>query len=106
MHIRRQEHVERLGLADMFRPVAGQFDQPALVQFKGSLEDLLLPLIEAVEVLDASGVGRDAGPEGLPFGGVTDLRGQQAFQFRVPPGVIPLWFGGCRRSTSRARCWG
>ena len=63
VNVGRQEDVQRLRLADIFRAVAGMFDEPALVHLKGRFEDILLIVGEEVEVLHGALVQGDVRPD-------------------------------------------
>ena len=63
-----QEDVQRLRLADIRRAVARQFDNPALIELKGGLEDALFMLVEAFQMLNRPLVLKDRGPDFLGIG--------------------------------------
>ena len=57
--IARDEDVERLALADERRAIGGEFDDPALIDFERGLEDALLVVGQAIEVLYRAFVVQD-----------------------------------------------
>ncbi len=54
MHIRRQEHIYRLALADERCTVRGVLDNPALIQFKRRFIHRLFLLVEEIQMLHAA----------------------------------------------------
>ena len=63
VHIGGDEHVERLGLADIFGPVSGKIDDPALVELEGRLEHVFFIIGQEIEMLDGAFMGRHRRPD-------------------------------------------
>jgi hypothetical protein len=76
----RDEQVQRLGLVDIGGAIAGEFEQPALVDLKAGLERVLFFLAEEVEMLDRAATLQDRVPDRVAVLGLGD---QQLFQIRV-----------------------
>ena len=99
VRIARQEDIQGLRLADLRRPVGGQFDHPALIKFESGLEDILLVVGEAVKVLDRALVLQDRAPRDV---GVQALLGQDLLQVgvlhreRAGQGLVGIDVGGDR----------
>ena len=62
VYVRRQEEVHGLCLIDHRSTVARMFDDPALVEFEGGLEDILFLVAQEIEMLDGTARGDDGGP--------------------------------------------
>ena len=80
MHVGAQEEVQGLGLANQRRPIGRQFDQPALVELEGGLEQVLFVLGEEVQVLHRAFAEGDRRPDRL---GVLTLLLEQLAQVAV-----------------------
>src|SRR5690606_19336535 len=61
-HVCREEHVDRLRLADEGRPVSRVLHNPHLVQLKSGLENRFLLLVEEIQMLDGPVVEDDGRP--------------------------------------------
>jgi len=48
MNVRRKKQIQRLRLANIWRPVSRKFNQPALIYFKGRLKDRFLIIIKKI----------------------------------------------------------
>ena len=59
----REEEVHALALVDECLPVGGKFNDPALVEFDGGLEDVAHFLRKVLTVLHGAVMGDDVGPE-------------------------------------------
>ena len=80
MHIRRQEDVHRLALADIGRAVGGVFDHPTLIEFEGRFVNRLLLLGQEIQMLHAALGGGDGGPHIIR---IAPLLGEQLLQMAV-----------------------
>ena len=79
-YIGRDVKVQRGCLIDKWCAVSGQFDQPALVDFKAGLERILFLRGEEIEMLHAAGLFKDAVPD---IGRILRLFLKQFFQIGV-----------------------